>query len=44
MRRVTDTEVRPLSNLIMRMEPGALLGDLDQQHKVFKDYWILATG
>ena len=43
VRRVTDTEVRLLSNLIMRMEPGALLGDLEEQHKVFKDYWPLAT-
>ena len=42
VRRVTDTEVRLLSNLIMRMAPGALLGNLDQQHKVFKDYWPLA--
>ena len=43
VRRVTDTEVRLLSNLIMRMEPGALLGDIDKQHKVFKDYWPLAS-
>jgi len=42
VRRVSDTEVRVLSNLIMRMEPGALLGDMDKQHKVFKDYWPLA--
>ncbi len=42
VRRVSDTEVRLLSNLIMRMEPGALLGDLQGQHKVFKDYWPLA--
>jgi glutamate synthase domain-containing protein 2 len=42
VRRVSDTEVRLLSNLIMRMEPGALLGDMDKQHKVFKDYWPLA--
>lgn len=42
VRRVSDTEVRLLSSLIMRMEPGALLGDLTQQHKVFKDYWPLA--
>ena len=42
VRRVTDTEVRLLSKLIMRMSPGALLGDLDSQHKVFKDYWPLA--
>ena len=42
VRRVTDTEVRLLSNLIMRMEPGALLGNLEKQHNVFKDYWPLA--
>jgi len=42
VRRVTDTEVRLLSNLLMRMEPGALLGDVDRQYKVFKDYWPLA--
>ena len=28
-----------LLGLIMRMSPGALLGDMDKQHKVFKDYW-----
>ncbi len=43
VRRVTDTEVRLLSNLIMRMEPGGLLGDLAGQHKVFSDYWPLAN-
>ena len=43
MRRVTDTEVQLLSNLIMRMEPGALLGDLSKQPTVFKDYWPLST-
>ena len=42
VRRVTDTEVRLLSKLIMRMAPGMLLSDLDKQHKVFKDYWPLA--
>jgi glutamate synthase domain-containing protein 2 len=42
VRRVTDTEVRLLSNLLMRMEPGALLGDISRQHNVFKDYWPLA--
>lgn len=42
VRRVSDTEVQLLSNLITRVEPGALLGDLDKQHKVFKDYWPLA--
>ena len=43
VRRVNDTEVRLLSNLIMRMTPGALLGDLRDQHKVFKDYWPMAS-
>lgn len=42
VRRVSDTEVQLLSDLITRVEPGALLGDLDKQHKVFKDYWPLA--
>ena len=42
VRRVSATEVRLLSKLIMQMPPGALLGDLEQQHKVFKDYWPLA--
>ncbi len=43
VRRVTDTEVRLLSNLILKVEPGALLGRLDQQHKVFRQYWPLAS-
>ncbi|MBC7719139.1 MAG: hypothetical protein H7Z77_05015 [Chitinophagaceae bacterium] len=43
VRRVTDTEVRLLSKLIMRMAPGALLGDLGEQHQVFQDYWPLAS-
>ena len=43
VRRVSDTEVRLLSNLIMRMQPGALLGDLKDQHKVFRDYWPMAS-
>ena len=34
--------MRLLSNLIKRMLPGVLLGDLDKQHKVFKDYWPMA--
>ena len=42
-RRVSDNEVR-LLGLIMRMSPGALLGDLDKQQKVFKDYWQMANG
>ena len=39
VRRLTDTEVRLLSNLIMRVEPGALLGPLDDQNNVFREYW-----
>ena len=42
VRRISATEVRLLSNLIMRMAPGGLLGNLEQLHKVFKDYWPLA--
>jgi glutamate synthase domain-containing protein 2 len=43
VRRISDTEVRLLSNLIMQVEPGSLLsGDLDKQHNVFKLYWPLA--
>ena len=43
VRRITDTEVRLLSNLIMRVEDNALLGPLDRQHKVFRLYWPLAS-
>ena len=49
VRRVTDAELRllsklsKLSKLIMRMAPGALLGDLGEQHQVFQDYWPLAS-
>jgi glutamate synthase domain-containing protein 2 len=40
VRRLTDTEVRLLSNLIMQVAPGALLSpDLTQQHNVFRLYW-----
>mgnify|MGYP002134477042 CR=1 FL=1 len=43
VRRISDTEVRLLSNLITRMQPGALLGPLDAQHNVFRLYWPLAN-
>ena len=43
VRRLTDTEVRLLSNLIMQVAPGALLDALAQQSKVFKDYWPIAS-
>jgi glutamate synthase domain-containing protein 2 len=43
VRRLTDTEVRLLANLLFRMEPGALLSsDLTDQHNVFKLYWPMA--
>lgn len=42
VRRLTDTEVRLLSNLILKVEPGALLGPLDAQASVFRLYWPLA--
>ena len=43
VRRISDTEVRLLSNLIMQVRPGALLGQLDEQHSVFRTYWPLAS-
>ena len=43
VRRVSDNKVSLLSNLLMRMTPGALLGDISDQHKVFTDYWPLAN-
>ncbi len=43
VRRISDTEVRLLSNLVMQVQPGALLGPLDAQHTVFRTYWPLAT-
>ena len=42
VRRISATEVRLLSKLIMHIPLGAILSDLDKQHKVFKDYWPLA--
>jgi len=42
VRRISDTEVRLLSNLVMQVQPGALLGALDRQHTVFRMYWPLA--
>ena len=42
VRRISDTEVRLLSNLILRVEEGALLGSLDRQNRVFRLYWPLA--
>ncbi len=42
VRRMNDTQVSLLSNLVLRVEPGSLLGPLDRQHKVFQNYWPLA--
>jgi glutamate synthase domain-containing protein 2 len=43
VRRLTDTEVRLLSNLVLQVQPGALLGALDDLPTVFKLYWPLAS-
>ena len=43
VRRLTDTEVRLLSNLVLQVAPGALLGPLDDLPSVFKLYWPLAS-
>lgn len=43
VRRISDTEVRLLSNLVMQVQPGALLGALDEQYTVFRTYWPLAS-
>lgn len=42
VRRVSDTEVRLLSNLVMQISPGALFGPLESLHPVFRLYWPLA--
>ena len=42
VRRISDTEVRLLSNLILRVEEGALLHSLERQNRVFRLYWPLA--
>ncbi|MFT4267751.1 MAG: FMN-binding glutamate synthase family protein [Xenophilus sp.] len=43
VRRISDTEVRLLSNLVMQVRPGALLGPLDGQYTVFRTYWPVAS-
>ena len=43
VRRLTDTDVRLLSKLVLQVQPGALLGPLDQQNTVFRRYWPLAS-
>ena len=39
VRRVNENDVRLLATLLPTVRPGALLGDLDAQHKVFQTYW-----
>jgi glutamate synthase domain-containing protein 2 len=40
VRRLTDTEVRLLANLILQVPPGVLLRpDVSELHNVFKLYW-----
>ncbi len=43
VRRTNDSQVHQLANTVLRVEPGALLGPLDEQHNVFKMYWGRAT-
>jgi glutamate synthase domain-containing protein 2 len=43
VRRLNDTEVRLLSNLILQVDAGALLGALDDLPNVFKLYWPMAS-
>ena len=43
VRRTNDSQVHQLANTILRVEPCALLGSLDEQHNVFKMYWGRAT-
>ena len=43
MRRVTDTEVRSLADLLPQVKTGALLGDdLDGLPEVFRAHWATA--
>ena len=43
VRRIDDSQVRLLANLVPQVETGALLQpDLGTQHRVFKLYWPLA--
>jgi glutamate synthase domain-containing protein 2 len=48
VRRTPDQEVRLLANLMLTVEPGALLaaerGECDWPHRVFSLYWPLARG
>lgn len=39
VRRTGDSQVHLLSNVVLHVQPGALLGPLDSQHQVFQMYW-----
>ena len=39
VRRTGDSQVHLLSNVVLHVQPGALLGPLDGQHNVFQMYW-----
>jgi glutamate synthase domain-containing protein 2 len=43
MRRISDTEVRPLSQLIPRLEAGALLGGSAKLTGVWREHWGRST-
>jgi hypothetical protein len=44
MRRISDTEVRMLSQLLMQVAPGALLQDnMDALPEVFQTHWPAAS-
>ncbi|MDM0054738.1 FMN-binding glutamate synthase family protein [Variovorax fucosicus] len=43
VRRISDTDVRLLSRLIMHIPPRALLGPLDTLPSVFRLHWPIAT-
>ena len=42
VRRVSDTEVRLLSQLVMQVPTGALLGPIEGLPNLFREYWSLA--
>ena len=43
VRRLNANEVRLLANVLPQVKPGALLGDLEHQHSVFRLYWPQAS-
>ncbi|MEG3001590.1 MAG: FMN-binding glutamate synthase family protein [Comamonas sp.] len=43
VRRTGDSQVHLLSNVVLHVQPGALLGPLDGQHQVFQIYWARAS-